>query len=160
MSIESPKNGFLYVIDREQYSDGTIGDPMLIFPTLRTRGGNNGVSPGTLIDIPAQDDLPPYFTLSSNNPKYVGELLTIIVSTVPIQGLTFGRQPLALAMNQFKRWEKTWSSEAERFEMDGGAGSPWTLAEKAASMATNARALTQDEPLPQTVYRVAMKGAN
>src|ERR1044071_4769400 len=56
LSIESPREGYLYVIDREQYSDGTLGDAYLIFPTLRTRGGDNRVRAGRLIDIPAQED--------------------------------------------------------------------------------------------------------
>ena len=79
ISIESPRPGYLYVIDREQYADGTMGVPYLIFPTTRTRAGNNLVKPGMLIDIPGQDDLPPYFTLNSMNPKYAGEMLTIMV---------------------------------------------------------------------------------
>ena len=54
LSIESPRAGYLYVIDREQYADGSYGDAYLIFPTLRTRGGDNEVRPGKLIDIPAQ----------------------------------------------------------------------------------------------------------
>jgi hypothetical protein len=160
MSVESPKAGFLYVIDREQYTDGSLGDPMLIFPTLRTRGGNNQVKPGMLIDIPGQDDSPPYFTLASNNQGYVGELLTIIVATTPIQGLNIGRAPLSLSMKELQRWQKLWSTEAERFEMDGGAGTVWTAAEKAAALANSGRTLTQDEPSPQTVYKVAVKTAS
>src|SRR5687767_6550434 len=34
LSIESPRDGYLYVVDREQYADGTTSDPYLIFPTL------------------------------------------------------------------------------------------------------------------------------
>src|SRR5947209_2109414 len=35
LSLEAPREsqGFLYVIDREVYSDGSMGDPYLIFPT-------------------------------------------------------------------------------------------------------------------------------
>ena len=54
LSVESPRDGYLYVIDREQYADGSLGDAYLIFPTRRTRGGDNRVRPGKLIDIPAQ----------------------------------------------------------------------------------------------------------
>src|SRR5712671_1059192 len=62
LTIESPRPGFLYIIDREQYADGSFGEPMLIFPTLHTRGGDNRVAPGRLIDIPAQEDQYSYFT--------------------------------------------------------------------------------------------------
>lgn len=61
LSIESPSTGYLYVIDREQCKDGKLGDPYLIFPTKRTRGGDNAVTAGRVIEIPAQEDTPPYF---------------------------------------------------------------------------------------------------
>ena len=51
---------YLYVIDREQYADGTQGEPYLIFPTTRTRGGDNSVKAGRVMEIPSQDDNPPY----------------------------------------------------------------------------------------------------
>ena len=39
-------DGYLYVINREQYADGTFGRARLIFPTLLTYNGNNRVKPG------------------------------------------------------------------------------------------------------------------
>src|SRR5262249_25369034 len=44
-SFESPQAGYLYVIDREQFADGSMGEPVLIFPTTRTRNGANQVPP-------------------------------------------------------------------------------------------------------------------
>src|SRR6266545_1096612 len=41
MSIEAARTGYLYVVDQEQYADGSRGEPYLIFPTSRTRGGDN-----------------------------------------------------------------------------------------------------------------------
>ena len=43
VSIESPSTGYLYVIDREQYADGSLSEGQVIFPTTSTRGGNNAV---------------------------------------------------------------------------------------------------------------------
>jgi hypothetical protein len=40
--------------------------------------------------------------------------------------------------------------------MAGGTGKPWTKAEQEAG-AGGARLLTQDDPGPQTIYRVAVK---
>ena len=54
MSIESPRSGFLYVIDREQYADGSTSDPYLIFPTQKIHAGNNAVSPGKVIELERQ----------------------------------------------------------------------------------------------------------
>lgn len=52
VSIESPITGHLYVIDREQYANGTLGDAYLIFPTARTRGANNAVVAGRVMSFP------------------------------------------------------------------------------------------------------------
>ena len=74
--------------------------------------------------------------------------------------MTIGRQPLVLPVKQLASWEKQLGSLAERFEMDGGAGTPWTPAEQAAAVASGARTLTREEPAPQTIYRVAAKTLN
>jgi len=162
LSIESPRDGYLYVIDREQYADGSLGDAYLIFPTLRTRGGDNRVRPGRLIDIPAQEDNPSYFTLvpSPNRNDQVAEVLTILVAPQPIGDIELGQNPIKLSKSDVAKWERTWSTGFERFEMVGGAGKSWTTVEKEASAMTSARLLTQEEPAPQTVYRVASKSRN
>jgi len=160
ISVESPRTGYLYVVDREQYANGALGDAMLVFPTTQTRGGDNRVRPGVLVDIPAQNDSPPYFTLRSNNPAYVGESLMLIVVPQPIDGLDIGPQPLHLPLAEVLTWQKLWGTQAEVFDMVGGAGTAWTQAEKAASLARGGRMLTQDEPGPQNIYRVALRSGN
>ena len=162
LSIESPRAGYLYVIDREQYADGSLGDAYLIFPTLRTRGGDNQVRPGRLIDIPAQEDNPSYFTLvpSPNRNDQVAEVLTILVSPVPLGDIELSNNPIKLSKSDVAKWERVWSSGFERFEMVGGAGKGWTAVEKEASAMSSARLLTQEEPAPQTIYRVASKTKN
>jgi len=162
LSVESPREGYLYVIDREQYADGTLGDAYLIFPTLRTRDGDNRVRAGRLIDIPAQEDNPSYFTLvpSPNRTDQVAEVLTIFVSPQPLGDLELGQNPIKLSKSDVTKWERNWSTGFERFEMIGGAGQLWTSAEKEASARSSSRLLTQEEPTPQTVYRVASKAKN
>ena len=155
-SFESPQSGFLYVIDRERYADGTMGEPYLIFPTTRTRGGDNKVAPGHIIEIPAQDDRPNYFTLKQTRPDQVGELVTVIVSAQPLGDITISNKPLKLTPELVAHWEQQWGAQAEKFEMTGGAGRVWTKAEQQAGADTT-RQLTQDDPGPQTVYRVGVK---
>jgi hypothetical protein len=162
LSIESPRAGYLYVIDREQYVDGSYGDAYLIFPTLRTRGGDNQVRPGKLIDIPAQEDNPSYFTLvpSPSRSDQVAEILSIIVTPEPLANLRLTDRPLKLSKSDVARWEASGSVEVERFEMVGGAGMPWSKVEMAASAVGSARILTQEEPAPQTVYRIGSRSKN
>ncbi len=157
LSIESPRPGFLYIIDREQYVDGTLGEPMMIFPTLHTRGGDNRVAPGKLIDIPAQEDQYSYFTAqpTGNRRDQIAEVLTIILVSQPLP-LQIGDQPLKITNTQVASWEKIWGGAAERLELIDGAGRAWTNEEKLAG-AAKSRQLTQAGPPPQTVYRVARK---
>jgi hypothetical protein len=159
ITIESPRAGYLYVIDREQYADGSLGDAYLIFPTLRTRGGDNRVRPGRLVDIPAQEDTPSYFTLvpSPNRNDQVAEVLTIIVTPEPFDDLPLANNPVKLSRNDVSKWESSWSTQVERFEMVGGAGMSWTQSEKEASASASARLLTQEEPTPQTIYRIGSR---
>jgi len=159
ISVESPRTGYLYVVDREQYADGSLGDAYLIFPTTRTRNGDNKVRPGKLIDIPAQEDTPNYFTLvpSPSRSDQVAEVLSFIVTSQPLQSLPITDKPIRVSKSDIAKWEKNWSSEVERFEMNGGAGRAWTNEEKAAGATSSSRLLTQEEPAPQTVYRIVAK---
>jgi hypothetical protein len=157
LTIESPRPGYLYIVDREQYADGSFGEPMLIFPTQHTRGGDNRVAPGRLIDIPAQEDQYSYFTAqpAASRHDQIAEVLTVILVTQPLP-VQIGAQPLALTPAQVAGWEKIWGGTAERLELVDGAGRQWTSDEKTAG-AANGRQLTQGGPPPQTVYRVARK---
>jgi hypothetical protein len=161
ISVESPRAGYLYVVDREQYADGSLGDAYLIFPTTRTRNGDNKVRPGKLIDVPAQEDTPNFFTLvpSPSRSDQVAEVLSFIVTSQPLASLPITDKPLKVSKSDIAKWEKMWSNEVERFEMEGGAGRTWTNEEKAASATSSSRLLTQEEPAPQTVYRIVGKAA-
>ena len=155
LTVESPHDGYLYVIDRESYGDGSLGEPMLIFPTARTRDGDNRVSAGYLIDIPSWTDRVPYFMLSSQHANYAGELLTFVISPEPLQ-LNIGQRPLPIGNQQLENWENEWGTEADIYEMDGGVGEPKTEAEQQATR-PQTRQLTQQEPVPQTIYRVNVR---
>ncbi|MGZ8844115.1 MAG: DUF4384 domain-containing protein, partial [Pyrinomonadaceae bacterium] len=152
ITVESPRPGYLYIIDREQYADGALGEPMLIFPTKQTRGGDNRVMPGRLIDIPAQEDQYSYFTAqpAGDRRDQVAEVLTVILTPQPLP-LTIGNQPLKVTPAQVSEWQKLWGGAVEVLELVGGAGRTWTNEEKMAS-AANGRQLTQTGPSPQTVY--------
>src|SRR5207302_7654799 len=86
ISIESPSAGYLYVIDREQYADGTTSEPYLLFPTTRTCGGENRVTAGRVIEIPGQEDRPNYFRLRQSRSTQTAEVLTVLVTAQPLEG--------------------------------------------------------------------------
>jgi Domain of unknown function (DUF4384) len=153
LSIESPRAGYLYVIDREQYAGGTQGEPYLIFPTTRINNGDNQVSAGKIVEIPAQGDRPNYFTLKQSRNDQRGELLTVIVTDKALEGVEPGENAMALSKEQVAQWEQKFGRQAERFELSGGAGRTWTKAEQEAGL-DGTRRLTQDDPGPQTIYRI------
>lgn len=135
LSIEAHAEGnhYLYVIDREMYADGTSSEPYLIFPTLRTRGGDNFVTAGKLVDIPAATD---------NSPFQL-------------------QQPAAKCCwrKTVEKWERDWVGESEKpREASRLAGQECTAEEKASAIEPQ-RLLTQGDPLPQTIFRVNDKSA-
>ncbi|OFV99792.1 MAG: hypothetical protein A3F68_10810 [Acidobacteria bacterium RIFCSPLOWO2_12_FULL_54_10] len=159
VSLEVARSGYLYVIDREQYADGSLGKPFLIFPTLRIHGGNNEVTAGRVIEIPAQADTPAYFTMKASRPDHVAEMLTVIVTPSPLDEVSIGREAIELAPEQVVNWEKQWGAKVSRLEAKGQEGKSYTQAEKEAGT-ERVRLLTHDEPLPQTMYHVeAQPGA-
>ncbi len=156
LSIESPRTGYLYVIDREQYADGTFSDAYLIFPTLKTRNGDNAVTAGRLIEIPDQQDRPIYFKMKRSRADQVGEVLTVLVTAQPISNLQLAMRPLKLTNEQFAQWEKSWTAPAKRVEMSHHARTTYTKAEKNAG-ASSSSLLGRTDPPPQTIFRVAGK---
>ncbi|MEP6637010.1 MAG: hypothetical protein ABJB97_09810 [Acidobacteriota bacterium] len=157
LSVESlSRNGYLYVINREEYADGSLGDARLIFPTGRTPEGGNRVKAGKMIYIPGP---PRYFRIkpSLSTKGHVAEVLTVIVSAEPlIDASKLTTTAITLTPQQVEAWEKQWSTVPTKFEMEGGAGQTMTEKEQAA-VSTTAEVLTQDDPLPQTIYRLAVK---
>jgi hypothetical protein len=149
LSIESPRNGHLYVIDREQYDDGTTSDPYLIFPTMRIRGGDSSVQAGKVVELPERSA----FRLKPLRLGYRGELLTLLVSTAPLRDLTPGPSARRLDRGLVEQWERDWQTGSDRFEMIGGAGKVYTTGDKQAGV--EGRLLTQEDELPQTLYRVS-----
>jgi hypothetical protein len=156
LAVEVPRAGYLYVVDREQYAGGKIGEPYLIYPNWQTKPGDNATAAGRLIEIPDQRDEPNCFKIRATRADQTGELLTLLVTTEPLTGLTIGRSPLKLREEQYAEWEKRFGVRTERLEWNGGSGKPWTPQEKKAG-ADHSSLLTQTDPLPQTFYRIAGK---
>jgi hypothetical protein len=167
LSIEVPRSGYLYVIDREEYADGTLSEPYLIFPLDPARADHR-VEAGRIIEIPNQSDPESYFEIKSfrgvNQPEQTGEVLTLLVSPTLLTGLpkaakagTSEPEPIKLMASQVSDWEKKWSVKTERLELEGGAGTAYTRAEQNAGKSREER-LTAEDPPPQTVFRVAANG--
>jgi len=153
LSIESPVDGYLYVVDRDWFTDGSSGETNLIFPT---RGEDNQLAAGKLIDIPDENRAP---FKAKPKPNQTGELLTIIVTKSPLS-LSLLNEPQPVASRQLADWEGKWTALNARFEMNGGAGKTRTMEEEQAASRRGTRQLTRDDPPPQTIYYLTPKAGD
>ena len=158
ISTEIAQEGYLYVIDRDEYADGTKGDARLIFPTLRMRGGDNRVTPGMVVEVPAPEDKPPYFKVTRSRPDQINEELTFLISPKRLAELKIGWEPLKVDEDQLARWAKQWKAQSHKLEDAAQEGKVYTVAEKEA--ARGGKLLTRDDPLPQTMYYVDSKAGD
>ena len=154
LTVEVPSSGYLYVIDREKFKSG-LGPPYLIYPNFQTRTGDNVVAPGRLIEIPDRRDEFNVFQLEPK-PNQLGEVLSLLVSPQPIPDLKIGKEPLKLEAALYESWQKKWGVEAQQFELAGAEGQTWTDKESEAG-ANRTTTLTQEDALPQTLYRLSVK---
>jgi hypothetical protein len=155
-TVESSRTGYLYVVNREFYTDGTTSEANIIFPTLRTRGGNNRVEAGSLIEIPSASDSVPYFTIKPRRADYAGEELIVLIlpNELPNFEKTLRAQPVT--PENLTKWFADWESLVDIYDAEDGIGTAYTEIEAIAANAAS-RSLTQDEPLPQTIFRVSLK---
>lgn len=151
IGIEVAQEGYLYVIDRDHYADGTKGVPYLIFPTSKILGGHNKVNPGMLVELPSAADNPPYFKMERSQPNQTEEVLTILISAKPIPGLAIAGNRQKIDEAQLAKWEKQWKLKSYKLG-DAKQGQAYTAAEKQA--ANGGKALGKTDPLPQTMYHV------
>jgi len=159
LTIESLRTGYLYVIDRARYGDGTYGDPYLIFPTMRLNNGDNRVRAGRLVQIPDPQDKPPYLELhrgtSKQGSKEDSEELLILVTPEPLDALRSEPDRVRLSPGMVELLKQRYGAPIELSQMKGGAGRPESKAEDLAAK-DPVKLLAADDPYPQTIYRVAV----
>ena len=173
---QSNRIGYLYVINREQYSNSKddTGAPALIFPTVNTYGGDNRVLPGKTVTLP-QPQRPWTISRSDSQRVQAYETYIIIVSPEPLKdssGLElYGEvnltkiaenNQIVLDKNLVDKWVREWGGNESRGNLEGGAGQLITQREVKASgnLNVNKRStgedeedLKQDDPLPQIIFR-------
>jgi hypothetical protein len=156
-SIESARTGYLYVIDRELYTKGAIGTPLLLFPTKDVRGGIFKVTAGDVVEIPDQKNETAYFEATKHGPDHIGEALTIIISPEPLVSTSrLEVEPITLNTDEFEKWQKLWATRTRWAENATATGQAYTEAEGKAG-GDPVYKLKEGDPLPQRVYELAAK---
>lgn len=151
ITVETAREGYLYIVDRERYGNGKQGEPYLIFPVTTIRGGENHVLPGHIIELPAQDDDPPYFGMERSRPDQVGEQLTLLITPTPLKDLAPKEDRQRLAPEQYVQFEKESHVSAGMAEATANQSLGWSKEEKSAGH-NPAVGLPATAPLPQTLF--------
>ncbi len=166
-AVESSTAGYLYVFDRETYSDGTFGEPSLIFP--ESPSDDASVRPGLLADFPDRATDVPYFNINPKKPKYTGELLTVIISPKPWINIKIDKD--GFVKNGDDLIDLEFGADIEIFRRTDTSDKIYSIAESDSSCGVksrqlekekpsekpcgvSSRQLTREEPLPQSIYRV------
>lgn len=167
LSVESlSHSGYLYVVERELYSDGSFSDPKLIYPTLRSRYKNNPVSAGTLVFVPEGTR---HFRVTSTQTekRQVAEVLTIIVSPKPlIEPSSLQMKAIDMPVEMMSKWLDQWEVDTTLLEQIDGEGQTITLVEQSAGLDAakglneESSVLTQDDAVPQSIFRSKIKIGN
>lgn len=167
LAFESSAQGYLYVVNSEYYTDGTYGQPTVLFPS--SADDDNFVVAGQLVDIPDQSENLPYFNIEPHGDKYAGELITFIISPVKLTGLKidangrienvgeYYKLEAAASFDIYSRNDNTDKTYTQA-EADSacGARTRQLVRDKSEGKPCGAasRQLTREEPLPQTIYRI------
>ena len=154
LTIESPREGYLYIIYQDTYADGSMSPPTLIFPTRRLLNCDNAVNERVLLTIPDVDSSPPFFRLTRTRPDQEAEVILVLISDQPIPGIGVGRNassaPVALKQEQVDEWISKWAARSSRFDLNAGEGLP--MESEQVLVAARKRALVHEDPKPQTIY--------
>jgi hypothetical protein len=145
ITVESlTQTGYLYIIDREKYIDGSFSDPKVIYPI---RGRDNYVTPGILKTTGVFD-----IVASKSSKQQVEEVFTVLLSPtklIPPAELTGGIVDLDSA--KFAEWFSKWKVDFEVIEQEAENGQ--TMTDEEAKGIEENRKLTQEDPAPATIYR-------
>lgn len=163
LGIESRLDGYLYVFDRELYSDGSLSPAYMIFPTTRLLEGNNRIVANKPVEVPSLTDVPFFFEAKKigvdPSKTLVGEILSIVITDKPISHFNqLDRSVLQVPSREMESIERLYSGIAEVFELEDGLGQPYSEVERDAAT-KGTRLLTHNDPVPQTFYLMRSKHA-
>jgi hypothetical protein len=149
-------DGFVYVIDREQYAEGKYGDPYLIFPTKNIQNGSNYARPGLQIQLPRAEGC---FCVKSRNPErvLVADNLIVIISPQPLLSPEeIGTKEIPLPAKLATYVSRADKERVHRGTLKDGVG----LARSAPEQVAGTKGLFDTEPVltqsdlpPQNVYQ-------
>jgi hypothetical protein len=157
LGLESlSRNGYVYIIDREQFADGSLGEGFLIFPTRKINSAKNWALPGLQIHLPRADGC---FCVKSRNTQkvLVADVLTVILSPTPLlTAEEIGADAIPVPVSLISFLGRADKEKTFRALLQGGSGLAQTAQEQSAGakgLFDTEPVLTQNDLPPQTFYQ-------
>lgn len=150
--VESSTQAYLYVFDQERLADGSLTDPVLVFPTQRLRGGDNLLRPHFLVEFPDVDDRPNFLRLDAPKPNVAAEVITVLVSPRMLPELSIRSGPYTVDRAVFDGWRQQWTVASPLKTLTQTAGTGYSQPEKAAARRQGGTALSATAPMPLSLY--------
>lgn len=154
LSIEAPCPGFLYVIDRERYGDGSRGNPVLLFPTLNMNGGDNEVAPGRVVEIPPRNAAVIALRISRSSERHIGEDIEILISPKKLEHLVPSAGEQTLPPLMVDELEKQYSASSIELALVSSSQTTWSAADQKAGAAKSNYLLSPSDPPPANIISV------
>lgn len=153
-SLDLPIDGYIYIFNREKYTNGTLSEPYLIFPRQIDKGKSDKTMAGKLLFIPNLIDSFEIEETSESNKEKAAEVYYILVSPKPLPDIPLLKtdDSESVSLDIFKKYEK-FSAPLLKFESQSEADKAITKIEKLASIG-GSETLAEDDPLPQTIYHI------
>jgi hypothetical protein len=149
IGIEVAREGYLYLFNQELCGTKAAHEPVMIFPTLHLRRGDNRVRPGFIVNVPSWSDEPPFLEIESHCPGS-SDRLFVLYSPTPLPDLRPGDTPLRIDPARFEQWTRLYGDKAASPVSIANAGRAATAEEKLAS--TGGPLLRPADPVPQIVF--------
>jgi hypothetical protein len=160
-------NGYLYVINREKFADGSYGRPTLIFPTLSSRGGYNQVQAGILTMLPTSYGYAYRIDPPKEGKQIAEELIIIVSPKILINPGLLQSKAIQVSSDLVGQWLNQYRTEDFQIaELVDGAQEVMTTAEQLAwkeqskGITEVATTLTQEDVPPHVVYQMKIKRGN
>ncbi len=157
LGLESlAQSGYVYIIDREQFDDGSLGEGFLIFPTRKIDSGKNWAQPGQQIHLPRAGGC---FCVKSRNSQkvLVADVLTVVVSqTQLLSAEEIGNDAIAVPSSLISFLVRADKERTFRGLLNGGSGLAQTSQEQSAGakgLVDTTPVLTQNDLPPQVLYQ-------
>jgi len=157
LGLESlAQSDYIYIIDRERFDDGSMGEAFLIFPTKKIEGGRNWAQPGQQIQLPRANGC---FCVKSRNTQRVllADVLTVVLSRTPLlRPEEVGADAVSVPASLISFLARADKQKTFRGFLKGGSGLAQTAQEQSAGakgLFDTAPVLTQNDLPPQILYQ-------